>query len=141
MALTDPRSTSTIEPWAAPAWPAKPPDPNGVRIACGAFADELVVRFGEAAGRPAIAVAIETPDRDYVFALADDETGAVVGVQVDDLLAAAGRLYPGWTRLAQPAHRAEVVAAFLGDVAAMLARYGAGETPPAGRGAGDRAPR
>lgn len=85
-------------------------------------------------------MAIETPDRDYVFALADDETGAVVGVQVDDLLAAAGRLHPEWTRLAQPAPLAEAVAAFLADIAGLLARYGAGETPPAGRDAGDRNP-
>lgn len=114
--------------------------PTRVWIAYGAFADERVVRFAATAGRPAVAVAIETPDRDYVFALTDDETGAVVGVQVDDLVAAAGRLHPAWTRLAQPSPPAEV-AAFLGDVAGLLARYGAGETPSASRDAGDPAPR
>lgn len=145
MAVTNstPSATATTEPWATPVWPSEPPDPARVRVAYGPIADELVVRFAATAGRPAVVVAIETPDRDYAFVLADAQTGAVVGVQVDnlravvggqvdDLRAVVGRLHPDWTRLAEPAPSVTAVAAFLADVRGLLARHGAGETMPTG---------
>lgn len=132
MAVRKRSPTQAATPWVAPVWPSPPPEPTTARVVYGGLADELVVRFAGTVGRPAVAVAIETPDRDYVYALTDEETGRVVGVQVDDLVAVSGRLHPAWTRLAEADPPTSVVAEVLGDVAALFSRYGAGQTPPAG---------
>lgn len=130
MAMRKANAAATAAPWTAPAWPAHARDANPARVVYGSLADELVVRFAGTSGRPAVAVAIETPDRDYVYALTDEETGDVVGVQVDDLRTVAGRLHPEWTRLTEPAPPRRVVAEFVADVSALFSRYGAGNTRP-----------
>jgi hypothetical protein len=130
MAVRKVSPTPTAEPWTAPIWPNEPADEAGARVVYGPFADELVVRFAGTAGRPAVAVAIETPERDYVYALADEETGVVVGVQVDDLQTVASRLHPTWRRLAEPRPSSRAVTEFIAEVSALFRRYGAGTTPP-----------
>ncbi|MDP9365283.1 MAG: hypothetical protein M3Q10_13840 [Chloroflexota bacterium] len=88
-------------------------------------ADELVVRFARGIG-PVVTVAIQTRDRDYAHLLMDDATGEVVGIQIDNLLASAVRLHPGWRLLAWPdeAERGGGLYPFLTDVAKLHEGHG-----------------
>lgn len=123
MAVTD--AGRGAPPWSVPHWPIEPAPDRKLRAYYNPPADELVVRFVGGAN-PVVTVAIGTPERDYAHLLVDAKSGAVVGVQVDDLLAWAVCEHPQWRLLAWPdvAERQGLLAPFLAEVAALFARYG-----------------
>ena len=123
MAVTDAGRGAPL--WSAPRWPGEPLAEGDSHAHYNPLADELVVRFSPASG-PLIAVAIKTPGRDYAHLLVESATGAVVGVQVDDLLAWAVRFHPGWRLLAWPdvAEHRRLLGRFVAEVAALHERYG-----------------
>lgn len=132
MAVRHPEATSITEPWAAPTWPKAPSTPARPRRAYNPLADELVLRFAGTAGRRSVVVPISSPDDQDVNVMADEETGEVVGVQVDNLLFSVAAEHPTWRALAEPDPPAAVVADVLAEARRRFERYGAGETPPAG---------
>lgn len=114
-----------------PRWPSKPFDPTQASLVYSQLADELVlyfedrnsphyVDFIDAPGLPDAAVLIGV-DED------DEETGEIVGVQVDLLLARAANLRPAWRVLAESSPPPEAVARLVADIRDLFARYW---TPP-----------
>jgi len=134
MAIKGRSSFTVAEPWAVPVWPSTAPTPADAELHYGVLADELVLRFPSPGGRATVSVAINTPEVDYVYVLADERTGAVLGIQVDNLRPSARRRHPAWGRLAQPRPPLTAVADFLTDVTALFRAYGAGDAPPADDG-------
>ena len=112
-----------------PRWPTRGIDPARVWEDYDPVADELLVYFG---GKPvgAVNVPINTPERDYVDLLVDEETDDIVGLQVDALGVWVGAAYPRWAPLGvdgvSPEERREAVAALIADAAGLFALYGAG---------------
>lgn len=129
MALTD-ASTDAVPQSYAPylRWPTAGVDPAASWADYDAIADELLVYFDKPAG--STSVAIETPDRDYVYLLVDDDADTVVGVHVDDLRVWVAAAYPRWAPLidteASPEQRREAIAALIADAAGLFALYGVG---------------
>jgi hypothetical protein len=105
--------------WRFPTWQDAP---DASRVACvgyDAWADELVIRLANAAGKVGIGEPSVTPDDPYANVLADAETGEVIGVQVDDLRDVALRHVPHWA----PVAAADRLVA---DVHDPFTRYGVG---------------
>lgn len=116
---------------ARPRWPSPPFDPARASLHYSSLADELVlyfedrtsrhyVDFIDAPGLPDAAVLIGV-DED------DEETGEIVGVQVDLLVARAANVRPAWRALAEPNLSPEVVTRLVSDIGELFARYW---TPP-----------
>ena len=112
-----------------PRWPTRGIDPARVWEDYDPVADELLVFFG---GKPvgAVNVPINTPERDYVDLLVDEETDDVVGLQVDALVVWVGAANPRWAPLADvrasAEQRREAVAALIADAAGLFALHGVG---------------
>ena len=123
MGVNDEYLDITLHPFR-PKWPATV-DPSNARVEYDPSLDELLVWFDHS---PRVAsVPIETPGRDYVFVLVDEDTEAVVGIQVDNLVADVGGRHPAWLALARPgAVEPSSVGTFVADVARLFAQYGAG---------------
>lgn len=123
MALT--RPSAPIPTWRDPAWTGDEAATRVATIGYDHWADELVVRFANAAGRVAIVVPLATPDGHYANVLADDATGAVIGVQIDNLRAALCR-FPHWAAAAADDPPPAAAARLVADVRALFDRYGVG---------------
>jgi len=130
MAITTNRSDLGVELESFhPRWPTRGIDLAGVWEEYDPIADELLVYFG---GQPvgAVNVPIDSPDRDYVELLVDEETDEVVGLQVDALRAWVGRERPPWAPLADdgasPERRREAIASLIVEAAGLFALHGAG---------------
>lgn len=106
-----------------PHWPATLPDATRFRVRYNPVADEVVVRFAHPLG-PVVSDPIDAPDVDASL-LVEEGTGAVVGAHVLSLLLGAVPASPAWRRLAEPGPPPTAVAAFLADIIALAARYGA----------------
>lgn len=112
-----------------PRWLKRGIDPATVWEEYDAVADELLVYFG---GAPVgvVNVPVDTPERDYVDLLVDEDTDEGVGVQVDALRAWVGAARPRWAPLADdqasPAERQEAISALVVDAAGLFALHGAG---------------
>ncbi len=116
---------------ARPSWPDAPFDPSRAYLHYHEPADELVLYFGDrpvasyvewidAPGLPDAAVLIGEDER-------GEETGEVVGVQVDFLVGRAAKARPAWRVLAEPFPPHAAVAALVADVADLFEQYW---TPP-----------
>lgn len=136
MAVTQSTARSVPEEWyhrrpgePTPRWPAALPDPAAARVSYDEPADELTIFFG---GKPVPAVSdpLDAPEGD-AYLLVEEGTGAVVGLHVIPLVAGAVPAFPAWRRLAEPDPPPAAVAAFIADVAALAARWGA-DGPVAG---------
>lgn len=114
-----------------PRWPSKSFDPAQASLFYSPLADELVlyfkdrnsphyVDFIDAPGLPDAAVLVGVDEDDV-------ETGEIVGVQVDLLVARAANLRPAWRALAEPNPSPAAVARLVADIAELFARYW---TPP-----------
>lgn len=112
-----------------PRWPTRGIDPGEVWADYDAVADELLVYFG---GGPtsAVNVPIDAPDQDSVDLLVEEESEAVVGLQVDALRSGVGRAHPRWAALADDdatsEQRRDAITALIVDAAGLFALYGAG---------------
>lgn len=126
MAVT--RTELAAEAWAAPNWPSVGTDPATIGVLYNPLADELVVFFDDRR-RGGVVVWIEPPSEE-IAVIADEETGEVVGVQVDNLLFSAVAAHPAWRALAASAPPAAAVADLLAEAKRRFDRYGAGETRP-----------
>ena len=111
-----------------PRWPTRGIDPGRAWVDYSPLADEVMVYFDRPV--PAVSVPIDTPERDYVYLRVDEETEAVVGIQVETFLAWVAEFHPRWAPLADPAasaeERGDAVAAFVADAAGLFALHGAG---------------
>jgi len=114
-----------------PRWPSRPFDPARASLFCSSLADELVLYF-EDRNSPHYVDFIDAPGLSDAATLIgvdedDEETGEIVGVQVDLLLARAANLRPAWRVLASANPPPEAVACLVADIGALFARYW---TPP-----------
>jgi hypothetical protein len=111
-----------------PRWPARGFEPARAWVDYDPAADELLVYFEQPTG--SVSVPIDTPERDYVYVLVDEESEAVVGIQVDAMRAWVGAAHPRWVPLADDgapvAARRAAVAALVAEAAGLFALYGAG---------------
>lgn len=111
-----------------PRWPTRGIDPCQAWVDYYPPADEVLVYFDRPV--PAVSVPIDTPDRDYVYLRVDEETEAIVGIQVESFITWVTSLHPRWKPLADPiateADRREAVAALVSDAAGLFALHGAG---------------
>lgn len=107
-------------------WPTGGVEPDAAWADFDPTADELLVYFDRPRG--SVSVAINTPDRDFVYLLVDDTE--VVGVHVDDLRAWVAAAHPRWAPLmhggAAPKERRQAIAALIADAAGLFALYGVG---------------
>ncbi|MDP9366326.1 MAG: hypothetical protein M3Q10_19240 [Chloroflexota bacterium] len=75
-------------------------------------------------------VPIDAHGQDDIDLLVDEESEAVVGLQVDGLRAGVGRAHPRWAPLADdaslPQQRREAQAAVIADAAGLFALHVAG---------------
>lgn len=113
--------------WRFPTWRD---EPEAFRVAYAGYdecADELVVRFANAAGKVGIVEPLVTPEDSYANVMADADTGEVIGVQIDNLRAAALQHFPDWAPVAtedEPPPAA--VDRLVADVHDLFTRYGVG---------------
>jgi len=130
MALTALRDTATRS--FAPRWPIHGVDPTNAWADYDPVVDELLVYFGQPSG--GVSVPIDTPERDFVYLVVDEETEAVVGIQVDALGVWVSAAYPRWAPLMDrelsPELRSAAIAALVTDAAGLAALYGAGAGEP-----------
>ena len=109
-------------------WPADGIDPAGTWVDYDPVADVLLVYFDRPV--PAVSVAIDTPDRDYVYLLVEEDTEMVHGVQVDDLRAWVAASHPRWAPLTEAGtseeERRAAVAALVADTAGLFVLHGTG---------------
>ena len=118
---------------ARPSWPDDPIDPSRACLFYSALADELVLYFG---GRPVPSYVdwIDAPGfPDAAVLIGEDEngedTGEVVGVQIDCLVARASTARPAWRVLSEPSPPHEAVAGLVAEVADLFQRYWAPPPP------------
>lgn len=119
MAVT--RSDLSAGSWTRPRWPSAVPDPGRAVVAYNPLADELTVGID---GPPGGIVVPLAGTAGGVAVLVDQETGAVLGGQVDNLLYRAVDHYPSWRRLAEADPPLEVISRFLTDVRGLFDRFG-----------------
>ena len=98
-------------------WPEQPFDPARARVSYSDLADELVIYFGE---RPVASYVdfIDAPGlADAAILIGEDargeDTGEVVGGQVDFLEGRASKIRPTWASLAAPSPPPEAIAALV----------------------------
>ena len=120
------KKTATAEnPWDNPIWPEQLPDAKAMRVAFGAFADELVVRFADRRHHAmVIVVPVATPEYDYAGMLVAEDSGAVLGVHVYPLVAYAVEIHPAWQQLAEPDPEPAAVLRVVEDIRALFDRHG-----------------
>lgn len=116
---------------ARPRSPAKPFDPVLASLFYSPLADELVLYFEDRTS-PHYVDFIEAPGLDDAAILVGldgdgEETGEIVGVQVDLLIARASKTHPAWRELAAPDPSPTSVSRLVSDVRDLFARYW---TPP-----------
>lgn len=110
-----------------PRWPTQPFDPARANLLYSPLADELVLYFSDR-NSPHYVDFIDAPGFGDAAVLIgvdedDEETGEIVGVQVDLLVSHASRRRPAWRALAEPTPSPEEVAGLVVDIGALLARY------------------
>ncbi len=114
-----------------PKWPDDPFDPTRACLFYSDLADELVLYFGDRP-LPSYVDWIDAPgSSDAAVLIGEDEngedTGEVVGIQVDFLVDRASKMWPAWRVLAEPSPPPEAVARLVAVVADLFERYW---TPP-----------
>jgi hypothetical protein len=110
-----------------PNWPDDAPAHRVAVVGYNPYADELVVRFENAAGRFAIVEPIATPDDHYANVMADEATGDVIGVQIDRLRDVAVPHFPHWAAAATEGDPPpEAIDRLVRDVRNLFDRYGVG---------------
>ncbi len=113
-----------------PRLPTRGIDPAAVWIDYDPVADDVVLYFDRPVG--SMNVAIDTPERDYVYFLVDfdDDPQEVVGIHVETFKLWATSVHPRWAPLADPEaspdDRCDAVAALIADAAGLFALHGAG---------------
>lgn len=112
--------------WNLPTWTDDEGARRAVNVGYNPYADELVIRFANAAGKVAIVEPIETPDDHYANVMADEATGEVIGVQIDHLRAAALAHFPDWAAAADPDPTPAVIDRVVRGVHDLFVRYGVG---------------
>jgi hypothetical protein len=105
-------------------WPSQMPEPAGMKAVYGADADELVVRFFPDRTYGLVVVDPVADPHDYAALMVDDETQAVIGVQVYPLLAFAVEQHPGWAALAAEDPQLSAIADIVADIRALYERHG-----------------
>lgn len=125
MAMTHPAAGGSK--WRFPTWPDEPDSFRVAYVGYDEWADELVVRFANAAGKVGIVEPLVTPEDSYANVMADADTGEVIGVQIDYLRDGALRQFPHWEPVAtegEPPPAA--VDRLVADVHDLFTRYGVG---------------
>jgi hypothetical protein len=113
--------------WDLPTWTNDVAAHTVARVGYNPFADELVVQFANAAGRVPIVEPIETPHDHYANVMADHDTGDVIGVQIDNLRAAALAHFPHWAEASTEAEPPPAaIDRLVRDVHDLFTRYGIG---------------
>ncbi len=113
--------------WDFPTWTDAPETHRIARVAYNPWADELVVRFANAAGKMAIVEPLVTPEDSYANVMADADTGEVIGVQIDNLRAAALQHFPHWAPVAtEDEPPPDAIDRLVADVHDLFTRYGVG---------------
>ncbi len=113
--------------WRFPTWKEEPDAFRVAFVGYDAWADELVIRLANAEGKIGIVEPLVTPENSYANVMADADTGEVIGVQIDNLRAAALRHFPHWASVAtedEPPPAA--VDRLVADVHDLFMRYGVG---------------
>lgn len=114
-----------------PRWPTQPFDPARASLFYSSLADELVLYFEDRTS-PHYVDFIDAPGLADAAVLvgidgAGAETGEIVGVQIDLLVARAANIRPAWRALAAPNPPPAAISGLVADVGELFARYW---TPP-----------
>lgn len=114
-----------------PRWPTRPFDPARASLFYNPLADELVLYFEDRTSLHYVDF-IEAPSLDVAAILVGldehgEETGEIVGVQVDLLAARAAKVRTAWRALADPHPPSSAMSGLVGDIRELFARYW---TPP-----------
>jgi hypothetical protein len=112
------------QPWRSPHWPEKLPNAWTMRAMYGPEADELTIRFPETPNRDIVIVWLATPSIEYAGLMVHEQTGAVVGVQVDYLAGYAVSLHPTWRAIAEPEPSPDAINTIVRDIKTLFGQYG-----------------
>ena len=108
----------------SPRWPDTLPAAETLHAAYGAEADELTIRFPNMPNRDIVVLWLETPPIEYAGLMVHEQTGMVVGVQIDYLTGYTQDIHPSWRAANEPNPHPAISASIVQDVRTLFDRYG-----------------